>query len=115
MDARGRMTDGALLAAAFVLAGMVLVQAGGRGGDPGVDLSVLDPARHAQAGLVSEVGGFTIMTAAAGNEEVLVVLDNRREELFVYKSDSTGALELFQREGLARLFNDAKARTRGRD
>ena len=67
---------GALAASAFVLAGMILLQAGERG--------------KAHAAMAVESDGYTVVTANAGRgedaapDEVLYVLSSRDEVLLVY-------------------------------
>lgn len=92
-----------LWAAAVVLAGLVIVQSSRLGGG------------EARAELVTQVGGFTLMTANAGSsEDVVVTIDNRREVLMVYKVVNQGSLELFKKYELPRVFADARAKAQGR-
>ncbi len=62
---------------------------------------------------VSQTGGLTVLTSEAGNEDLLVVLDSRNEELFVYKTDLKQGSQLLQRYPVAQLFTDARARSLG--
>ena len=98
-----------LWASAFVLLALVLIQAeplvaqqggllGGKGG--------------AQAGMVSQVGQLTVMTADSGNDDVLLVLEGRSEELYVYRADRNG-VQLQQRLQIPKLFTDARAMAQG--
>ncbi len=64
-------------------------------------------------GSVAQTGGLTVLTSEAGNEDLLVLLDARNEELFVYKTDLKGGMQLLQRYPVAQLFSDARARTIG--
>jgi hypothetical protein len=72
-----------------------------------------DVAAAFAGGTVSQTGGLTILTSEAGNEDLLVVLDARNEELFVYRADVKNGLQLLQRYPVAQLFTDARARTTG--
>lgn len=66
-----------------------------------------------RSGMVSHAGGYTVMTSDAGNEDVVVVLDARNEQLLAYRVESAGAVQLQQKIGLPKLFNDAKAKAMG--
>ncbi len=68
---------------------------------------------EAKAAEVSQSGDYTALTCDGGNEDVLVVLDGRTEQLFVYKVVNQVSVQLFQREDVGRLFGDARARARG--
>ena len=68
-----------LLAAAFVLAGLLLYSAGG---------PVL-PEAHGE--MVLSKGNLTFLTArSASDEEALFVLDNRSQRLLIYTTDLRG-------------------------
>lgn len=69
---------------------------------------------RAEAGLVSASGDFTFLTAQTSNEEALVVLDGRNEEIFAYRMDQQQGVELFQRIALPKLFQEARGRFFGR-
>jgi hypothetical protein len=91
-----------LWVSAFVLLALLLMQAqpllaqlGGGGGG------------HAQGGMVSQVGPLTVLTADAGGDDVLLVLEGRSEELFVYRADRNG-VQLQQRMAIPKLFQDAR-------
>jgi hypothetical protein len=88
----------ALWATAFVLGAMVVAQAGRIGA-------------RARAEMVSHRGDFTIMTADAGVEDVLVALDGRSGSLLVYKMQNGRTLELLQRVGVDQMFIDARRAT----
>jgi hypothetical protein len=68
----------------------------------------------AHAGMVSRTGQHTILAADASNEDVLLVLDGRSEELLVYRTDVNKGIQLFQRLSLPDVFTDAKTRATGR-
>lgn len=70
-------------------------------------------AALAAPGVVSQTGGLTVLTTEAGNEDIVVVLDARNEEMFVYRSDLKVGMQLLQRYPVAQLFTDARARTIG--
>lgn len=72
--------------------------------------AMLPPAR---AEMVTQTGGFVAMTASGGNEDVLYVIDNRSEQLLVYKVVNQKSLELLQRTALPDLFASAKAAAGG--
>ncbi len=98
-EARTRWSPhGVLWASAFVLAGLVVVQASRLGGE-------------ARAEMVSRVGEMTLLTAATGSEEILLALDNRHEQVLVYKVVNQTSVELFQKYDLARVFSDARSRS----
>lgn len=67
----------------------------------------------ARAEMVHGAGGYTIMTVDGGTDEVLVILDNRNEEMFVYRVENQAAVDLKERVSLTRLFSDARAAARG--
>jgi hypothetical protein len=64
--------------------------------------------------MVTRAGEFTVLTSESGSEEVLLVIDNRREQLLVYKVVNQSSLELFARHDLARMFMDARLGAQGR-
>lgn len=73
------------------------------------------PAQAAGAamGELGQSGDYTALTCRSDNQEVLVVLDGRNEQLFVYKVVNQSSVEVFQREDVSRMFADARARARG--
>jgi hypothetical protein len=76
-------------------------------------LSFPDFASLADAAVVAQTGGLTVMTSEVPGEDILLVLDSRNEELFVYRADSKVGVQLLQRYPVPQLFVDARARTRG--
>jgi hypothetical protein len=76
---------------------------------------VLSPMvnQTAKAEMIAESGHLVTMTAKGGNEDVLVILDNRTEHLTVYKVGQQNALELVQRLDLPELFQSARAKRLG--
>lgn len=97
-----RISPGAMWASAFVLAALVILQAGRLVGG------------EARAEMVSQAGTFTVLTADASSEDILLVLDSRKELLLVYKVENANSVELFQRYEVPRLFQDARGRVPGR-
>mgnify|MGYP005836119763 CR=1 FL=1 len=100
---RARRLSPLALVAAF-LALLTLVQA----------LRLHDAEPQARAELVSRAGSVTALTANAGNEEILVVLDDRSEILLVYRTDTRNGVQQLARLPLQALFTDARARALGR-
>ncbi|MEC9373492.1 MAG: hypothetical protein VYC34_06595 [Planctomycetota bacterium] len=99
-SSRRRVDTGAaaLWASAFVILALIVSQAGRL---PGVN--------PAYAGNVSEVGDLTILTADSGdNEDILCILDNRSEKLFIYGVQNRQSVELFQTYNLSQTFTDAR-------
>jgi hypothetical protein len=91
-----------LWASALVLAALVVVQAGRMGGG------------EARADLVASVGGVTALTVAgAEGEDVLMVIDDRSEELFIYRVGNHDTLEMRRRYSLPRMFADARGQGTG--
>lgn len=70
--------------------------------------------REAQAGMVSSSGQLTVLTAEASNEDLLVVLDGRGEDLYVYRTDARNGMQLFQKLAVPQLFSEARAKNLGR-
>jgi hypothetical protein len=64
----------------------------------------------AHAGMVSQRGQHTVMTTESGNEDLVLVLDGRSENLFVYRMSQQNGIQLFQKLALPQVFVDAKAR-----
>lgn len=93
----GRVSSNALLwFSAFILIGLVVVQAGRL-------------ASHrfnaARADLVSRVGDYTLLTTnEQSSEDLAVVVDGRGELLFVYRIQNQKALELVRKYELSTLF-----------
>lgn len=76
-------------------------------------LSLPDFASIASGSVVAQTGGLTVMTSEVPGEDILLVLDSRNEELFVYRADNKVGVQLLQRYPVPQLFVDARARTRG--
>ncbi len=101
-DARGLNATAPLWASAIVVLALILTQAG-RGAAGSI----------AKAEMVHGTGGYTIMTADGGTDDVLLVLDNRNEELFVYQVANQRSVDLKERLSLTKLFADARAAAGG--
>lgn len=76
--------------------------------------SALDVGMAQADELVSQTGGLTVLSTDGGNEDILVVLDGRNEEMFVYRTDVNAGIQLLQRYTIPQLFSDARARSLGR-
>ena len=101
-DNRSR-TPRALWLSAAVLSLLVVVQAG----------RVLGPTASAE--MVTHAGNYTALTCdVGGSEDVLLVLDGRKELLLVYRMENQTALEFYKRYELPRLFQDARGAAPGR-
>jgi hypothetical protein len=100
----GRAPTG-LWVSAFVLFALIMIQA-----QPMLAQGLTKQAAAAQGsgGMVSQVGPITVLTADASSEDVLLVLEGRSEELFVYRTDRNG-IQLQQRVPVSKVFQDAKA------
>jgi hypothetical protein len=94
--------NGTLWASAAFLVALIAWQAGGLGGNT------------AMAEMVSRAGEFTALTTDSGSEEVLVVLDNRSEQLLIYHIRAQKTLELMQNVSVARMFEAAKLAAEGK-
>ena len=70
--------------------------------------------REAQAGMVSSSGQLTVLTAEASNEDLLILLDGRGEDLYVYRTDARNGMQLFQKLAVPQLFSEARAKNLGR-
>ena len=68
----------------------------------------------ARAEMVSETAHLVTMTANGGNEDLLIVLDNRSEQLSVYRVLNQSSLQMLQRVDLPTLFEAARAKALGR-
>jgi hypothetical protein len=53
--------------------------------------------------MVSSSGQLTVLTAEASNEDLLIVLDGRGEDLYVYRTDARYGVQ-----GLARLIDEQR-------
>lgn len=105
---RKGLSNRALWTSAGLLGALVVVQTLVGAGQP-------IGGSSASGGMVSQAGQHTMLTAESGAEDLLIVLDGRNEEMFVYRTNSRqGEMQLYQRLGLAAVFNDARSRNAGR-
>ena len=104
----GLASRSTLWASAAVLFALVLLQS-----QPLI--AQMGGGTSAHAGMVSQTAQLTVMTTEAGNEDVLMVLDGRSEELSVYRTDPLKGMTLVQRMNLPQSFTDARARFLGRE
>ena len=83
-----------LIASAFVLTGMIVVQLSNR-------------LPQAQAGLVIKSGGLNMLTAkTAQDQESVFIIDSANNALLIYQTEAgQGDLQLLHTEDLGRLFN----------
>ncbi len=72
-----------------------------------------DPA-PARAEMVAHVGDYAVMTTDGGTAELLVIIDNRSEDLLIYRVEKQASVDLYRRYSLSRLFADARAAAGGR-
>lgn len=77
----------------------------------GVQASRTGLVGEAHANVVGQAGGTTALTATAGSQDVLVVLDGRSEELLVYRVENQSSVELYQRLSVPRLFAEARGKS----
>ncbi|MDX2145931.1 MAG: hypothetical protein SFZ23_00275 [Planctomycetota bacterium] len=66
------------------------------------------------AGMVSSIGDYTVMTTTTSNEDLLVVLDGRSEDMYVYRVDGSNQMQLVQRLNISQAFAEARARSMGK-
>lgn len=95
-DARLARHGGWLWISAGVLAALIVVQGAG----------LLD--RPAAAGMVSNKGGYVIMTTKAGSDEIAVLIDERNETLLVYTVENRRRVTLQDRQSLPEMFTRAR-------
>lgn len=103
MSTAAKNNAGWLWVSAGVLAALLVLKVGGG-----------SEAAAAPGGTVASSGNLVAMTSPTGSDEILLVLDGRRETLFVYRTDQKG-VALQQRVALPALFQDARARSMGRN
>lgn len=89
----------ALWASAFVLAGLILTQAA----------TLPIASSQSVTGTVSSVEDLTILTASTGaGEDIVLVVDDRTDSMFVYGVQNRASIELIQSYDIGRLFTDAR-------
>ena len=90
-----------LWASAFVLAGLIIIQAGrGAASDRSRDAAL---ANAAAMDIVARAGDFTTLTfsvGSSGSDDVLMVLDSRGEDLFTYRIVNQRQFEFLGRDDL---------------
>ena len=64
--------------------------------------------------MVSQTGSHTVLSTAATNEDVIVVLDSQEEQVLVYRQDATSGVQLLQKFSAAQVFRDARLKSPGR-
>ncbi|MBC7771980.1 MAG: hypothetical protein H7210_05760 [Pyrinomonadaceae bacterium] len=72
-----------------------------------VRLSMLAAPAQA-ADVVSQAGDYTILTLAADNDDVLVVLDGRNETLSAYRVKNKSSLDLVEARELKNIFLEGR-------
>ncbi len=63
-----------------------------------------------RAGMLASVGEYTALTADIGNEDAMLLLDGRAEEILVYRADTQQVMQVAQRVNLPRMFIEARTR-----
>jgi lysylphosphatidylglycerol synthetase-like protein (DUF2156 family) len=106
-DRSNSLNANVLWVTAVIIAALTVVQLGRKSGSSPFE-------QQALAEMVASVGDYSIMTTNGGNEELLFVLDNRNEQLLVYKVDQQKALTLLAREELDNVFTSARSKLGGR-
>ena len=100
--------------ALWMIAGVMLGIALFRGDDSSAQDIIRGMANRANAGMVSHSGSYAVLTSESGNEDLVVVLDQRTESILIYRGDLQRGIELQQRLNLPRTFEDARLRTLGK-
>lgn len=100
--------------ALWMVAGIMLGIALFRGDESSAQDIIRGMANRAHAGMVSHSGSYAVMTSEAGNEDLVVVLDQRTESVLIYRGDVQRGIELQQRLNLPRTFEDSRLRTLGK-
>lgn len=65
------------------------------------------------SGMVARTGDITALTVNIGNEDALVALDGRSEQIYVYRAGVREGIQIIQRLDIAQTFTDARARFLG--
>jgi len=92
----------ALWASAMVILALILVRASRR----------MDSAAYGE--MVSHAGDYVVMATDAGNEDLILVLDNRSERLSAYIVENQRIIQRYDVLELKKVFADARARALGR-
>jgi hypothetical protein len=94
-----------LWASALVIAALIVVQLGKyTQGSPNA----------ARADVVTRVQDYTALTFNAGNDDVLLVLDGRGEQLFMYRVKNQNTVEFIDKLMLPEVFETTKRLGAGR-
>lgn len=88
----------------MVLAGAVVMQAWAQ----------IGRAADGRSGMISQTGGYALMSSDAGQDDIVLVLDNRNEKVMVYRVENQSSLLLYSKLDLPRTFLDARGRNQGR-
>ena len=115
MSPSPRLPSTILLASAFVLAALIVVQMGragrgaaGGGAGPHSPDAALAALPFPSAEGISRIGDYTVMTFNAGSDEALAVLDGRAEDIYFYRVKNSNQFEFLGRDSLSGLFATAK-------
>jgi hypothetical protein len=98
--ARTAVPPGLLWLSAIVLTALIIIQAA-------------SPGPAARADLVSAVDDYTTLTFNAGNDDVLLVLDGRAEELYAYRVKNQTSFELIEPYNIKTLFDEGRRKGAG--
>jgi hypothetical protein len=104
----------AAVPALWLIAGVLVGIALFRGDDSNAQGIIRGLANRANAGMVVHSGNYAVLTSESGNEDLVVILDQRTESVLVYRGDPQKGIELQQRLALPRAFEDARLRTIGK-
>ncbi|MCB9838493.1 MAG: hypothetical protein H6813_04075 [Phycisphaeraceae bacterium] len=105
-DGPGRATPApaALWASAFVILALIITQAG----------RIPGGVSTAQAGVVSTVNDYTVLTASGGDgQDNLILLDQRAEKVLIYSAKAREGVRLMDSYDLKQLFDNARRATVG--
>jgi hypothetical protein len=103
-DGRFTLGTGALCALAGFLAAMVI---GVHAAPPRI-VEAQGGSVNGLSGMASAAGEVAVLTCDGGSEDILLVLDQRAEEVLVYRPQGQQALEFRGRYRLAELMADAR-------
>lgn len=109
---RAQLVDRCLGVSALVMAAALAWRVIGPVSD-GTAPTFETPAQAA-GGMVAQSGAFTLMTSESINEDILLILDGRSEDLTVYRADPVTALSQVQRVSVPALFAEGRQRATGR-
>lgn len=104
-----RWLDGALVLSAAALMCLALVQVASTSA-----FQISARASDSRAGLLATIGEYTLLSVDIGNDDAVLLLDGRAEEVVAYRADNQQVLQVVQRLNLPRTFTEARARTGAR-